>query len=111
MRQRRQAQQTSPIGSGIEASAVSGIEASNPSGLLGADHVLAAAEADVGRVRERRRQRRLARLAALLADRGVDDVVVLGCGADAALPGPSRVFPPGTAPAEIAGWLSGQVSG
>ncbi len=53
----------------------------------------------------------LARLAALLADRGMDDVVVVGCGADAALPGLTRVFPPGTAPAEIAGWLSGQVSG
>ena len=53
----------------------------------------------------------LTRLAALLADRGMDDVVVVGCGADAALPGLTRVFPPGTAPAEIAGWLSGQVSG
>ncbi|SET79441.1 methylmalonyl-CoA mutase, C-terminal domain [Geodermatophilus poikilotrophus] len=54
---------------------------------------------------------RLARLAALLADRGVDDVVVFACGADAELPGGIRFFPPGTAPAEVAGWLRGQLIG
>lgn len=53
----------------------------------------------------------LARLAALLADRGVDDVVVFACGADAELPGGTRLFPPGTSPAEVAGWLRGQLIG
>jgi len=47
----------------------------------------------------------LARLAALLADRGVDDVVVFACGADAGLPGLTRLFPPDTPPGEVAGWL------
>ncbi len=53
----------------------------------------------------------LARLAALLADRGVSDVVAFACGADAELPGGTRLFPPGTAPAEVAGWLRGQLIG
>jgi methylmalonyl-CoA mutase, C-terminal domain len=53
----------------------------------------------------------LARLAALLADRGVDDVAVFGCGADADLPGRIRLFPPGSPPAEIADWLRGQLGG
>lgn len=52
----------------------------------------------------------LARLAALLTDRGVDDVVVFACRTDADLPGPARLFPPGTAPAEIADWLRAAVS-
>ena len=52
----------------------------------------------------------LARLAALLTDRGVDDVVVFACGTDADLPGPTRLFPPDTAPAEIAEWLRAEVS-
>jgi methylmalonyl-CoA mutase cobalamin-binding domain/chain len=47
----------------------------------------------------------LARLAALLVDRGVDDVVLFACGAQADLPGSTRVFPPGTPAAEIAEWL------
>ncbi len=47
----------------------------------------------------------LARLTALLADRGVDDVVLFACGAGADLPGPTRVFPPGGPTAEIADWL------
>ena len=51
-----------------------------------------------------------ARLATLLADRGVDDVLVFACGTDAELPGLTRLFPPGTAPAEVAGWLRGQVT-
>ena len=53
----------------------------------------------------------LARLAALLADRGVDDVAVFGCGADADLPGRTRLFPPGSPPAEIVDWLRGQLDG
>ena len=53
----------------------------------------------------------LARLAALLADRGVDDVVVFACGADAELLAGTRLSPPGTAPAEVAGWLRGQLVG
>ena len=53
----------------------------------------------------------LDRLAALLAERGVDDVVVFACGADAELPGGTRLSPPGTAPAEVAGWLRGQLIG
>jgi methylmalonyl-CoA mutase C-terminal domain/subunit len=53
----------------------------------------------------------LARLAALLADRGVDDVVVFACGTDAELPAPTRLFPPDSRPADIAGWLRGQVGG
>ncbi|SHN82893.1 methylmalonyl-CoA mutase, C-terminal domain [Geodermatophilus obscurus] len=53
----------------------------------------------------------LARLRALLADRGVHDVVVFGCGADAELPRGTRLSPPGTAPAEVAGWLRGQLIG
>jgi methylmalonyl-CoA mutase C-terminal domain/subunit len=53
----------------------------------------------------------LTRLAHLLAERGVADVVVLACGADTELPGPARLFPPGTPPAEVAGWLRGRVSG
>jgi methylmalonyl-CoA mutase, C-terminal domain len=53
----------------------------------------------------------LARLAALLAERGVDDVVVFACGADADLPGQVRLFPPGSPPEEIAGWLRGRVIG
>ena len=52
----------------------------------------------------------LARLVALLADRGVDDVIVFACGPDADLPGRTRLFPPGSAPAGIADWLRGQVS-
>jgi methylmalonyl-CoA mutase, C-terminal domain len=51
----------------------------------------------------------LARLTALLADHGVDDVVLFACGADADLPGPTRVFPPGSPPAEIADWLRGRL--
>ena len=51
-----------------------------------------------------------ARLAVLLAGRGVDDVLVFACGTDAELPGLTRLFPPGTAPAEVAGWLRGQVA-
>ena len=47
----------------------------------------------------------LARLTALLADRGVDDVVLFACGADADLPGPTRVSPPGGPAAEIGDWL------
>ena len=53
----------------------------------------------------------LARLAALLADRGASDVVAFAWGADAELPGGTRLFPPGTAPAEVAGWLRGQLIG
>ena len=53
----------------------------------------------------------LARLAELLADRGVDDVVVFACGADPGPPGLTRIFPPGSEPADIAGWLRGQVGG
>ena len=53
----------------------------------------------------------LARLTALLADRGVDDVAVFACGPDADLPGRTRLFPPGSPPAEIADWLRGQISG
>ena len=53
----------------------------------------------------------LARLAALLADRGVDDVVVFACGADAELLAGTRLSPPGTAPVEVAGWLRGQLVG
>ena len=52
-----------------------------------------------------------ARLAELLRERGVDDVVVFACGADAELPGGTRLFPPGTSPAEVAGWLRGQLIG
>ena len=52
----------------------------------------------------------VARLTALLAERGAEDVVVFACGTDAGLPGPARVFPPGSPPAEIAGWLRGRVS-
>ena len=52
----------------------------------------------------------LARLVALLADRGVDDVIVFACGPDADLPGRTRLFPPGSPPAGIADWLRGQVS-
>ena len=51
----------------------------------------------------------LARLAALLADRGVDDVVLFACGADADPAGPTRVFPPGSPAAEIAEWLRGRL--
>ena len=51
----------------------------------------------------------LARLTALLADRGVDDVVLFACGAGADLPGPTRVFPPGGPAAEIADWLRGRL--
>ena len=51
----------------------------------------------------------LARLAALLADRGVDDVVLFACGADAGLPGPARIFPPGTPAAQIAEWVRGRL--
>ena len=53
----------------------------------------------------------LTRLAALLAEHGADDVVVFGCGSDADPPGPARVFPPGSPPAEIAGWLHARLSG
>jgi methylmalonyl-CoA mutase C-terminal domain/subunit len=53
----------------------------------------------------------LARLTALLADRGVDDVAVFACGPDADLPGRTRLFPPGSSPAEIADWLRGQLGG
>jgi methylmalonyl-CoA mutase C-terminal domain/subunit len=53
----------------------------------------------------------LARLTALLADRGVDDVAVFACGPDADLPGRTRLFPPGSPPAEIADWLRGQLGG
>ncbi|WP_100499510.1 cobalamin-dependent protein [Geodermatophilus chilensis] len=53
----------------------------------------------------------VARLAALLADRGVDDVTVFACGPDADLPGLARLFPPGSPPAEIADWLRGHVGG
>ena len=52
----------------------------------------------------------LARLAALLDERGVDDVVVFACGADDRLPGLERLFPPDAAPAEIADWLRAAVS-
>ncbi len=52
----------------------------------------------------------LARLAALLAERGVDDVVVFACGSEAGLPGLDRLFPPDAAPAEIADWLRAAVS-
>ena len=51
-----------------------------------------------------------ARLAALLADRGVDDVLVFACGAGPELPGLTRLFLPGTAPAEVAGWLRGHAT-
>jgi methylmalonyl-CoA mutase C-terminal domain/subunit len=53
----------------------------------------------------------LTRLAALLGEHGVDDVVVFACGAGNGLPGLARLFPPDTAPAEVAGWLRGQVGG
>jgi len=52
----------------------------------------------------------LVRLAALLDERGVDDVVVFACGADAGLPGLDRLFPPDAAPGEIADWLRAAVS-
>lgn len=52
------------------------------------------------------------RLAALLAERGIDDVAVFAAGdvPDEDVPelerlGVGRVFPPGTDPAEIVGWL------
>ena len=51
----------------------------------------------------------LVRLAALLDERGVDDVVVFACGADAGLPGLDRLFPPDAAPGEIADWLRAAV--
>ena len=51
----------------------------------------------------------LARLTALLADRGGDDVVLFACGADADPAGPTRVFPPGSPAAEIAEWLRGRL--
>ena len=47
----------------------------------------------------------LARLTALLADRGLDDVVLYVCSADADLPGPTGICPP----AEIADWLRGRL--
>ena len=47
----------------------------------------------------------LARLTALLADRGVVDVVLFACGADADLPGPTRISPPRSPAAEVAEWL------
>lgn len=53
----------------------------------------------------------LARLTALLADRGVDDVAAFACGPDADLPGHARLFPPGSAPAGIADWLRDQLGG
>ncbi|MGY1682884.1 cobalamin-dependent protein [Geodermatophilus sp. SYSU D01176] len=53
----------------------------------------------------------VARLTALLAERGAEDVVVFACGTDAGLPGPVRVFPPGGPPEEIAGWLRRWISG
>jgi methylmalonyl-CoA mutase C-terminal domain/subunit len=51
----------------------------------------------------------LARLAALLADRGVDDVVLFAYGADADLPGSAPAFPPGNPAAGIADWLRGRL--
>jgi methylmalonyl-CoA mutase C-terminal domain/subunit len=53
----------------------------------------------------------LARLTALLADRGVDDVAVFACGPDADLPGHARLFPPGSPPAGIADWLRDLLGG
>ena len=52
----------------------------------------------------------LTRLAALLDERGVDDVVVFGCGPHADLPVLTRLFPQDAAPAEIADWLRAEVS-
>ena len=53
----------------------------------------------------------LARLAALLADRGADDVAVFACGPDAGPPGRIRLFPPGSSPAGIADWLHRRAGG
>ena len=50
-----------------------------------------------------------ARLAALLADRGMVDVLVFACGTEAELPGAVRLFAPDTPPAEIADWLRTEV--
>jgi methylmalonyl-CoA mutase C-terminal domain/subunit len=50
-----------------------------------------------------------ARLAAVLADRGVDDVLLFTCGADADLSGPAPVLPPETPAAELAEWLRGRL--
>ena len=46
-----------------------------------------------------------ARLTAVLADRGVDDVLLLTCSADADLSGPAPVLPPESPAAELAEWL------
>ncbi len=51
----------------------------------------------------------LARLTALLADRGMVDVLVFACGTDAELPGSVRLFAPDSPPAEIADWLRTEV--
>ena len=50
-----------------------------------------------------------ARLAAVLADRGMVDVLVFAGGTDAGLPGSVRLFAPDTPPAEIADWLRTEV--
>jgi methylmalonyl-CoA mutase C-terminal domain/subunit len=56
----------------------------------------------------------LARVAGLLADRGVDDVLLFGAGgiaADDAGPGVARVFPHDAAPADVVDWLLGRLRG
>ena len=52
----------------------------------------------------------LAGLAAAVARRGVDDVLLFAV-ADGAPPGVARVFPPDTAPADVVAWVRGSVSG
>jgi len=51
----------------------------------------------------------LTRLAALLDERGMDDVVLFGCGPGTELPRLARLFPPDTAPAVIVEWVRSQV--
>jgi methylmalonyl-CoA mutase C-terminal domain/subunit len=53
----------------------------------------------------------VARLAALLEERGVADVVVFAYGVDDCPPGRAGAFPAGTPPMEIAGWLLGTLGG
>ncbi len=50
-----------------------------------------------------------AQLAAVLADRGMVDVLVFACGTDAGLPGSVRLLPPDSTPAQIADWLRTEV--
>ena len=52
----------------------------------------------------------LARFRDLLADRGVEDVLIFAV-ADDVQPGIARVFPHDTAPAELVGWVREGLSG